>query len=104
MGVISQVDYLIGCDSVGQHIAETGTQGCVIMGGTDPVNMSYPDYFRIIQRKKPVYSPMRVSMTQSNFSERLNKDCMSYTEKEILDIYENVKNDFINIDGELVES
>lgn len=98
MGVISQVDYLIGCDSVGQHIARaTGTQGCVIMGGTDPVNMSYPDYFRIIQRKKPVYSPMRVSMTQSNFSERLNKDCMSYTEKEILDIYENVKNDLNEI-------
>ena len=98
MGVISQIDYLIGCDSVGQHIARaTGTQGCVIMGGTDPVNMSYPDYFRIIQRKKSVYSPMRVSMTQSDFAERLNKDCMSYTDEEILDIYENIKNDLENI-------
>ena len=66
MGVISQVDYLVGCDSVGQHIARSvGTKGCVIMGGTDAVNMSYPDHFRIFQRKKPVYSPMRVSMTQS---------------------------------------
>jgi len=98
MGVISQVDYLVGCDSVGQHIARsTGTQGCVIMGGTDKVNMSYPDYFRTIQRKKPLYSPMRVSMTQSNFAERLNKDCMNYTEEEILDIYEKIKCDLNNI-------
>ena len=98
MGVISQVDYLVGCDSVGQHIARaTGTQGCVIMGGTDKVNMSYPDYFGIFQKNKPAYSPMRVSMTQSNFAERLNKDCMNYTEKEILDIYEKIKYDLEDI-------
>jgi len=98
MGVISQVDYLIGCDSVGQHIARaTGTQGCVIMGGTDSVNMSYPDYFRIFQRKKPVYSPMRISSVQSNLAERLNKECVEYTEEEILNIYENIKKDMKNI-------
>jgi hypothetical protein len=98
MGVISQVDYLIGCDSVGQHIARaTETQGCVIMGGTDPVNMSYPDHFRIIQRKNPVYSPMRISSLQSNLAERLNKECIEYTEDEILDIYEKIKEDLKNI-------
>lgn len=98
MGVISQVDYLIGCDSVGQHIARaTGTQGCVIMGGTDAVNMSYPDYFRIVQRKKPVYSPMRISGLQSNLVERLNKECIEYTDDEILDIYEQVKSDLKSI-------
>jgi hypothetical protein len=96
MGVISQIDYLIGCDTVGQHIARaTGTQGCVIMGGTDAVNMSYPDYFRIIQRKKPAYSPMRISNLQSNFAERLNKECIEYTDEEILDIYEQIKKDII---------
>lgn len=94
MGVISQVDYLIGCDSVGQHIARaTGTQGCVIMGGTDAINMSYPDYFRIIQRKKPTYSPMRISGFQSNLAERLNKECIEYTDDEILNIYEKIKKD-----------
>jgi ADP-heptose:LPS heptosyltransferase len=94
MGVISQVDYLIGCDSVGQHIARaTGTQGCVIMGGTDSVNMSYPDYFRIIERKKPVYSPMRISSLQSNLAERLNKECIEYTDDEILNVYEKIKED-----------
>tara|TARA_R100000027_G_scaffold8936_1_gene6427 strand:- start:2820 stop:3764 length:945 start_codon:yes stop_codon:yes gene_type:complete len=98
MGAISQVDYLIGCDSVGQHIARaTGTQGCVIMGGTNPINMSYPDYFRIIQRKESTYSPMRISGLQTNLAERLNKECIEYTDEEILDIYENIKNDLENI-------
>ena len=94
MGVIAQVDYFVGCDTVGQHIARaTGTQGCVIMGGTDPVNMSYPDYFRVIQRKQPVYSPMRISSFQSNLAERLNKECIEYTESETLDVYEKIKED-----------
>jgi len=98
MGVISQVDYLIGCDSVGQHIARaTGTQGCVIMGGTDAINMSYPDYFKIIQRKKPVYSPMRISSFQSNLAERLNKECIEYSEDEILDAYKQIKEDMEKI-------
>ena len=87
-----------GGGGVGQHIARaTGTQGCVIMGGTDAVNMSYPDYFRIIQRKQPVYSPMRISSFQSNLAERLNKECIEYTEDEILNAYEKIKEDIENI-------
>jgi len=98
MGVISQVDYLIGCDSVGQHIARaTGTKGCVIMGGTDAVNMSYPDYFRVVQRKKPFYSPMRISGLQSDIASRLNEECIEYTDDEILNIYENIKEDLNKI-------
>jgi len=98
MGVISQVDYLIGCDSVGQHIARaTGTRGCVIMGGTDPVNMSYPNHFRIVQRKQPIYSPMRISGFQSSLAERLNKECIEYDDSEILDVYENIKKDMKSI-------
>lgn len=98
MGVISQVDYLVGCDTVGQHIARaTGTKGCVIMGGTDAINMSYPEYFTIIERQKPVYSPMRISLLQSNLAERLNKKCIEYSDDEILDIYEKIKNDIIDI-------
>ncbi len=98
MGVIAQVDYFVGCDTVGQHIARaTGTKGCVIMGGTDAINMSYPNYFRIIQRKQPVYSPMRISSLQCNFAERLNKECIEYTESEILDVYEKIKEDIEKI-------
>jgi ADP-heptose:LPS heptosyltransferase len=98
MGVISQVDYVIGCDSVAQHIARaTGTKGCVIMGGTNPINMSYPDYFRIVQRKEAVYSPMRISSLHSNFAERLNKECIEYTDDEILQIYKKIKEDLEDI-------
>ena len=98
MGVISQVDYVIGCDSVAQHIARaTGTQGCVIMGGTNSINMSYPDYFRIIQRKEATYSPIRISGLQSNLAERLNKECIEYTDDEIIDIYKKIKEDLKNI-------
>jgi hypothetical protein len=67
------------------------------MGGTDSVNMSYPDYFRIIQRKKAVYSPMRLSGLQSNLAERLNKECIEYTDDEILDAYEKIKEDIESI-------
>ena len=98
MGVISQVDYIVGCDSMVQHVARaTGTKGCVIMGGTNPINMSYPDYFRIIQRKKPVYSPMRISGLHINLAERLNKECIEYTDDEIFKIYENIEKDIESI-------
>lgn len=98
MGVISQVDYVIGCDSVAQHIARaTETKGCVIMGGTNPVNMSYPNHFRIVQRKNPVYSPMRISRLYSDFAERLNKECIEYTDEEILDLYDKIKEDMNKI-------
>lgn len=98
MGVISQVDYVIGCDSVAQHIARAiGTKGCVIMGGTNPSNMSYTDYFRIIQRKEAKYSPMRVSSFHSNLAERLNKECIEYSDDEILDAYEKIKRDLQEI-------
>ena len=96
MGVISQVDYLVGCDSVGQHITRSvGTKGCVIMGGTDEVNMSYPDYFRTIQKKE-------TSVLHESFNDTIkfwggNEDCMNYTEEEILDIYGKIKSDLEEI-------
>jgi|7_EtaG_2_1085326.scaffolds.fasta_scaffold13369_2 hypothetical protein len=94
MGVICQVDYFIGVDTAGQHIARaTDTKGCVIMGGTDVVNMSYPDYFRIVKRKTPHYTPLRISQLQSDLANRLNHECMEYTEDEISDICDNIIND-----------
>ena len=41
----------------------SGTKGCVIMGGTDTVNMSYPDHFRIFQRKNQYTSHESVDDT-----------------------------------------
>jgi hypothetical protein len=98
MGVISQVDYFVGCDTAGQHIARAfGTRGCVVMGGTDPNNVSYPDHFKIIKRKNAAYSPMRISQLQSNIAERMNKECIDYTLDEIYEIYEQIKKDIEKI-------
>ena len=92
MGVISQVDYFIGCDSSGQHIARSlGTPGSIIMGGTSPTNFSYNDYFQVFCKKYPVYSPMRISLLQSDLADRLNSENMKYNSSEILEICEKIK-------------
>lgn len=40
---------------------------------------------------------MRISSFQSNLAERLNKECIQYTDEEILDIYEQIKKDLQKI-------
>lgn len=98
MGVISQVDYIVGCDSAAQHIARCfNTRGCVIMGGTNPTNVTYPDHFRVIQRKTPVLYPMRLSQIQMEMAENLNRECIEYTDSEIIEIYEKIKEDVESI-------
>lgn len=84
--VISQADYFVGCDSVGQHMARSFNKpGTVIFGSTFPENVSYPDWFQIIDKNKNsrVYSPLRMCETDSHLADRLNKNCMKYSEKEI---------------------
>ena len=39
---------------------------------------------------------MRISGFQSNLAERLNKECIEYTDDEILDVYEKIKGDIEN--------
>ena len=47
--IVESVDYFIGCDSVGQHMARAfEIPGTVVMGYTYESNVSYPDYFNII--------------------------------------------------------
>lgn len=90
--LIEQVDYFIGCDSVGQHMARAvGTRGSVIFGSTYPINTSYPDYFHIVEKpglKK--YAPIRIAGLDINLSNRLNEGCMRFTDKEILDITNSI--------------
>lgn len=95
MGLIQNCDYFVGCDSVGQHIARfLNKPGSVIMGGTNPINTSYPDHFKIFKRKDIVlYSPMRISGLQSSLSDRLNEDCINYTDEEIDSITEEIISD-----------
>lgn len=94
MGIISQVDYVVGCDSSAQHIARAfGKRGCVVMGGTKAVNVTYPDHFKIVKRKEAVYAPMRISRLQSEMAERINSECIEYTDEEITQICEEIKED-----------
>lgn len=84
--VISQCDYFVGCDSVGQHMARAFNKpGTVIFGSTFPENVSYPDWFQIIDKDKDKkeYLPLRISDVECHLADRLNQDCMNYSSTEI---------------------
>lgn len=90
--LIKEVDYFIGCDSVGQHMARAvGTPGTVIFGSTYPKNTSYPDYFNIIDKGNTrKYSPIRIAGLDTSLSNRLNEGTMKFSDKELNDIYNNI--------------
>lgn len=84
--IISECDYFIGCDSVGQHMARSfNIPGTILFGSTFPENVSYPDWFQIIDKNKEtrVYSPLRICDVDCHLADRMNSDCMEYSEKEI---------------------
>ena len=93
MGVISQADYFIGCDSVGQHMARAfSIPGTIVLGSTFAENITYPDWFKIVDKTKDskVYSPMRVNDLDFNMANRLNESCMNYTDQEIDEICKKI--------------
>ena len=93
--LIKEADYLVGVDSVGQHMARAvGTPGTVIFGSTFPVNTSYPDFFQIIEKagvKK--YSPIRLTGLDSMLANRINDTLMDFEETEINDIFKKIVSD-----------
>lgn len=93
--LIRECDYFIGVDSVGQHMARSvGTPGTVIFGSTFPINTSYPDYFQVIEKpgvKK--YSPIRIAGLDTMLANRLNENSMSFTQKELDDMFTQIVND-----------
>ena len=94
--VIETVDYFIGCDSVGQHMARAfDIPGTVIMGSTYAANVSYPDYFNMIENKnvEKVYSPIRVAGFDCHLTDRLNDKLMDFTEEEVDEIYKSIVKD-----------
>lgn len=85
MSLISECDYFIGCDSVGQHMARAyNKKGTVFMGSTFEKNVTYPEHFRIIRKKdqNPLYNPIRLGGVDSDFTDRLNDGIMTYTQNE----------------------
>lgn len=95
--IIEASDYFIGCDSVGQHMAYAFDKpGTVILGSTFAINVSYPEYFNIIQ-KQPLdikYSPIRIAEgLDGDLANRYNDTCMDFTEKETKEVIEKIRVD-----------
>lgn len=93
--LIEQADYFVGVDSVGQHMARAlGIPGTVIIGSTFPINTTYPGYFNIIEKpgvKK--YSPIRITGLDSILANRINENTMTFSEKELTEVYNNIVSD-----------
>lgn len=82
--MIYHCDYFIGIDSLGQHIARfLKKPGTVIIGGTNATNVTYPDYFNILNDDdtKP-YMPYRISEYDWWVSQTLNDDIMDFSDKK----------------------
>lgn len=93
MSLISECDYFIGVDSVGQHMARSfEIPGTVIFGSTFPENVSYPDWFHVVDKDETnrVYSPIRFNQITSHLADRLNDGCMNYQTEDIKNICEDI--------------
>ena len=91
--LIEACDYFIGCDSLGQHMARAFDKpGSVIMGSTYAENVSYPDWFNIIENEDvaKTYSPIRACGFDSHLADRLNDSLMDFTDDQINEIYSNI--------------
>tara|TARA_B100000965_G_scaffold363609_1_gene346521 strand:+ start:2886 stop:3812 length:927 start_codon:yes stop_codon:yes gene_type:complete len=91
--IIEAADYFLGVDSVGQHIAYSfGKPGTVIMGSTFAKNVSYPDYFNIVEKKniKRKYSPIRIDGLDGELINRINDKCMYFTKKELDEVASSI--------------
>ena len=91
--VMEACDYFIGCDSLGQHMARAFDKpGSVIMGSTYAENVSYPDWFNIIENEdvSKTYSPIRACGFDSHLADRLNDRLMDFSDEQIDEIYSNI--------------
>jgi len=95
MALVSECDYFVGCDSVGQHMARAlNTPGTVIFGSTFPINTSYPKYFNIIEKlSQKKYSPIRISGLDTALSNRINEGTMTFTTDELDKICKSISDD-----------
>jgi hypothetical protein len=89
MAMISQCDYFVGVDSVGQHMARAFNKpGLVIMGSTFEQNVSYPGYFKFYRNGvKPTYNPIRIGGIDCEFADRANDNIMIFNDKQIHEMY-----------------
>jgi hypothetical protein len=96
MCLISNCDYYLGCCSVGQHVARAFNKpGLILMGGTNELNFSYSDHFKIYRKKNrtPKYIPWRLSDVDCEFADRENEGLMKFSKDELSEIISIVKTD-----------
>jgi ADP-heptose:LPS heptosyltransferase len=88
LSLISECDYFVGIDSVGQHMAHAlDKPGLVVMGSTLEKNVSYPEYFTFYRNGiKPEYSPIRLSGLDCEFADRMNNDVMNFTDDQLTEL------------------
>lgn len=93
MAMISQCDYFVGVDSVGQHMARAFNRpGLVIMGSTFEKNVSYPGYFKFYRNGvKPTYNPIRIGGVDCEFADRANDNIMVFNDQQIQEMYSIVR-------------
>jgi hypothetical protein len=105
ISIINESDYFIGCDSSGQHIAYSmETRGSVIMGATESINMSYPNFFNIIEKKQDKkYVPMRLSNIDCNLAQRVNREIFNYDEEDLNDLYKIIVSHIENSSTKLLD-
>ena len=91
--LIEASDYFIGCDSLGQHMARAFDKpGTVILGSTYAENITYSDWFNIIENEDipKTYSPIRACGFDSHLADRLNDRLMDFSDDQINEIYSNI--------------
>lgn len=96
MSVIDNCDYFVGCDSVGQHMARCfDVPGTVLIGSTFPINVSYPDWFQIIEKQgiEKKYSPIRLAGLDGHLADRLNDRTMDFSDAEIDEMFMKIVQD-----------
>jgi len=93
MSLISETDYFIGCDSVGQHMARAfNKEGTIFMGSTFEENVSYPDHFDIIRKEghNPVYNPIRFGGVDSDLIDRMNDGILNIEASQFKEVVDDI--------------
>jgi len=82
--IVQESDLLLGCDSVGQHLAYSNdTPAVVVVGSTCKENISYPncEKFEVLDMGEGlrIYDPIRITMDE--VTQRVNDGIMNMNDK-----------------------
>ena len=90
-GLLYHCDYFLGIDSSGQHVARAfDIPGTVIMGGTNTINVTYPDFFNVLNDQDKTYMPYRLADFDWYLSELENHDIMKFNSKQLSDMGKSI--------------